>query len=80
MSRKEYYVRRIGAGQFTVAKFVDGADAPSTVYTLTLAKKGYLCDCPAGIYRRRYWCRHTDMVKAFLAAGEPTPFLAQSPD
>lgn len=70
----EYYISAENAG-FKVAKFDGGSEQPLAIYTLEQVKKKLKCDCPAGMFRGK--CKHEGMVKAFLDAGSPVPFVLQ---
>lgn len=78
----EYHIKRLpteqhGEDRFSVAKF-DGGDQPEVVYELqgmVKDKTKFLCNCPSGTYRQRGTCKHAKMVRGFVLAGEPSPYV-----
>lgn len=78
---REYYVRRVDRRTFEVSKFLNGDDAPTTVYTVRERTTPhpihkYACNCAAGHFHRHVACKHQAMVDNFKQEGEPIPFLA----
>lgn len=71
----EYYLKRLDPGRVEVAKF-DGGDQPAAVYTMEDYPGGYICACPRAFhFPKRRDCKHHKMLKAFVEAGEPSPFI-----
>jgi hypothetical protein len=74
MAKKEYnyVVGRLGEQLFSVAKFEDGREAPSSVYNVTFdpATGTGLCNCPAAGWRNTGSNdKHVALVRDFLKQG-----------
>ena len=68
----EYYVRRsVGGHAFDVSKFDNFG--PLRLYEVHYPNGS--CECMAWRSNKTRPCKHFAMVKEFIAAGEPQPFL-----
>jgi hypothetical protein len=64
-----YLIRQDSEVQFTVSKW-DMGTAPIQVYRVEMGKNDALkCNCPSGMYNK--YCRHADMVRAWIKEGMP---------
>lgn len=89
MQKAEYYVARIvgktslKSGQkefFTVTKF-EGGDEPKAVYMVVWDKSidQMLCECPNKRRSAHVDDKHGDIVREWLAAGEPQRAFSGTP-
>ena len=82
----DYAVKRVGPSQVTVSKF-NGDGPPAAVYDLeqhtdrhkdrdgtVWTERRWTCNCPRWQKKNTTTCRHVEMVLAFIAEDEPSPY------
>ena len=75
----EYYIKRTNnaPNEFQVSKF-EGDEQPENEYRVLYhfaSSTGNKCECMAWRSKRTRPCKHITMVRAFINAGEPIPYL-----
>jgi hypothetical protein len=70
----EYYVSELASGAYVVAKFKD-KENPEATYTIVEDRDyGLLCSCPRWLKKKTVSCRHTELVREWIAGGKPFPY------